>query len=273
MATVSDHRYGVNAEVMRRISHNALSARLSVSTERDYNSVGGALGDAIDFNDKNTILGLGVAYTYDYVDMFFTDGAKPKRSMDEIIGLTQTLDPQTVLVCNLSLGQMNGFLSDPYRVVELNGELVSEKRPDTKNREIFFTSLSHYVKLLRGSGELSYRLYHDSYGITAHTEELDWYQEIGAHFVIRPMVRFYNQTEASFYDVSFQGSPDAYSSDYRISALKSLGYGLKLVWNPTDRFSMDVAYERYELRGTDGKTVQEMYPSANVVILGVRLWF
>jgi hypothetical protein len=36
---------------------------------------------------------------------------------------------------------------------------------------------------------------------------------------------------------------------------------------------MDVAYERYELRGTDGKTVQEMYPSANVVILGVRLWF
>ncbi len=87
------------------------------------------------------------------------------------------------------------------------------------------------------------------------------------------MVRWYSQSEADFYDVSFSGSPTYYSSDYRISALEALGYGVKLVWRPSSSWSLDIAAERYEQEGTDGITPQDAYPAANVLSGGVRLWF
>ena len=70
----------------------------------------------------------------------------------------------------------------------------------------------------------------------------------------------------------FTGSPAAYSSDYRVSALNSLGYGLKLVFVPNARIQFDAEYLRYEQSGTDGVTPDDAYPAANVFIVGARIW-
>ncbi len=271
-ADFSDERYAGNVELIKRLGNHTLSGLLSYSTESDYDSLGFALKDAVDFNQKNTTLLFGGAYTHDKITPANGVPADTKDTVDAIVGLTQLLDPRTVLTIDLSLGYSRGLLSDPYKVVELNGQLVPEQRPDSKNKQIVFLSLAHYFPAVHGSVEGSYRYYVDSFGIDAHTVDLAWFQKLGRRWTLRPLVRFYSQSAADFYAVRFTGSPAAYSSDYRVSALNSLGYGLKLVFVPNARIQFDAEYLRYEQSGTDGVTPDDAYPAANVFIVGARIW-
>lgn len=270
---VDDERTAINIELTKKLDRHTVGAQFSYSTESDYESTGLALKDAIDFNQKNTTLLLGLGGTHDRVDTGSRATTESKDSVDAMIGLTQVLTPTTLFTVNLTLGLVDGFLDDPYKVVELNGALVPENRPDSKDKFIVFLSLSQFIEPLDGSAELSYRFYDDSYGIRADTVTLAWYQKLGRHFVLRPSVRLYQQDEADFYGTRFTGSPEFYSADYRVSALRGTSYGLKLIWTPNSRVSFDAAYERYEQKGTDGVTPDDMYPSANVYTVGMRVWF
>jgi len=272
-AEIDDTRVGFNLEFIKKLGRHTPAVQLAYSTETDYKSFGLALRDAIDFNKKNTTLLLGGALTHDLVEAATLPASESKDTLDLMAGVSQVLDPQTVLTVNLTVSRVDGFLADPYKVVELNGVLVPEKRPDSKDKLIVFTSLNHYFKAVRGGLEGSYRWYNDSFGIQANTFELAWYQKLGSHFILRPQVRYYDQTAADFYDVRFTGTPENYSSDYRVSALTAYGYGLKLVWTPNNRMSFDVAVDRYEQEGKDSATPPDAYPQANVITMGLRLWF
>lgn len=269
---IEDERWAFNVDLTKRIGQHSVGGGLSYSTESDYESYGLALRDAIDFNKKNTTLSLGAAYTHDLVDVFYQGTTENKDTVDLLVGLTQVLSPLTLFTVNLTLSQASGFMADPYKVVDLNGQLVPESRPDNKDKHILFLALNQAVPALQGAAEISYRYYDDSFGIQAHTWQLAWYQKLGAQFVVRPSVRWYEQTEADFYGLHFTGSPEDYSSDYRVSALRAMGYGIKIIWTPNSKFALDVGYERYEQEGTDGVTPSEVYPGANVVVLGARWW-
>jgi hypothetical protein len=47
---------------------------------------------------------------------------------------------------------------------------------------------------------------------------------------------------------------------------------VKLIWTPNSKCAFDIGYERYEQEGTDGVTPSEVYPGANVVVVGARWW-
>jgi len=271
---VTDTRVGFNANITRSISKShTLSATGSFSTEKDYLSTGLALLDSMKMNSKNTVLSFGGAYTYDTIDITAESRKENKASIDALIGWTQYINPKTIFNLNLVAGTINGYITDQYKVVELNGELVGENRPDTKNKLIAYTGLTRRVDALDGTAEGSYRFYNDSFGINSHTITLAWFQNINKSLILRPVFRIYQQSEADFYDVRFTGTPDYYSSDYRVSALSSASYGLKLIWVISDRFRVDAAYDRYEMDSTDGKTDAGMYPAANVITIGGRLCF
>lgn len=269
---VEDERWAFNVDVTKKLGNHSVGGMLSVSTEGDYQSLGLAARDAVDFNQKNTTLLYGGAYTYDRVDVPHLGSTEDKQTLDAMVGLTQVLTPQTLFTVNLTLSQVSGYMADPYKLVSLNGEAVPEVRPDDKDKQVLFLAINHMFPELEGSLEASYRFYEDSFGIQANTIELAWYQKLGADFVLRPMLRWYEQSEADFYGTYFEGSPDAYSSDYRVSALRAMGYGIRLIWTPSPTWSMDIGYERYEQEGTDGVTPSDAYPSANVITAGARWW-
>ena len=148
-------------------------------------------------------------------------------------------------------------------------------------RWTFFASLNHAFPELRGALETSYRLFDDSFGTTAHTVEVAWFQNIGAHLTVRPAFRFYDQSAADFYridltDTNFvppeQPNPEGpfYSADYRLSAFRSYTYGVKLVWTINPQWQLDASYERYEMDGQDSITSPAAYPNADIVNLGLR---
>jgi hypothetical protein len=43
-----------------------------------------------------------------------------------------------------------------------------------------------------------------------------------------------------------------------------------VVWNATEALQFDAAYERYDMRGSDGVTPQSAYCQADIVTVGAK---
>jgi len=269
---IDDTRIGLNLEVGKRLGRHKPSAVFALSLESDYRSIGVSLKDSIDFNRKNTTVLLGVGGTFDEVDGLNVESAESKTTYEAIAGITQVLTRKTLGTVNLSVGTTDGYLSDPYKFVEIDEVLYAENRPGSKDKWVLYTALTHHVERLNGSAEVSFRHYDDSFGIESDTLGLAWYQKIGDHLVVRPALRYYTQSAADFYGVLFAGAPQYYSSDYRVSAFDAIGYGLKLVVKPSEHLAFDIAFERYSQDGTDGVTLDDAYVSSSYLIMGLRLW-
>jgi hypothetical protein len=261
------------------------------SRESDYVSAGWSVNTITDFNQKNTNLLIGLAGTQDDIRVFYQAERARKRTHDLIVGVTQLIDPRTSLTANITWGRQRGYLSDPYKLVQKTTEIIpglslpltfAENRPAEREKWIGWVGLNRAFPEVRGTIELSYRLYHDSYDTTAHTFEAAWFQQLGERLTLRPGLRLHDQQAARFYHydldragvVPVAGPPRAegpfYSSDYRLSALQTFTYGVKLVWDVSSALQLDAAFERYDMRGTDRVTPQSAYARANILTVGAR---
>lgn len=293
-AIMHDMRNAGSLGAAFKISNQTLTPQFSYSQESDYESLGISLNDAIDFNEKNTTLTLGVSHNFDQVlpkEGESITTTQNKGDTEGLAGITQLLGPATLFTADLTLGYASGYLSDPYKRVLFDNvpyipgqpyTVWPENRPGHKFRQVAFFSLQHYFDKANGALEASYRFYHDDYGIYANTVSVQWNQKLGKYVTLSPLFRFYTQTAAYFYATHFPGDPDNqqtfplpnyYSSDYRLSALNSFTYGISLSVQVQEHLSLEVAYKRYVMRGTDGVTAADQYPTANVVSGGFTIWF
>lgn len=275
---------------------NTTTPQFAYSLEHDYESFGYSLNQTIGFNEKNTTLAIGGAFTHDNSFAKTLGGdIRHKDSGDFLVGGTQLLGPKTVVTANFTLGVANGYLDDPYKAIHIpyypdplnpdpNAVTFGEKRPRQRIKEIGYFSVTQFVTPLNGSAEAAYRLYHDSYGILSHTLSLNWYQKVGKHVIVSPMFRFTDQSAAKFYMTQLPGDPlgepgyyapypEFYSSDYRLATLQTFTYGISATIKIKDRVSIDLAYKRYEMVGTDGVTSPLLFPKANIFSIGARIWF
>ncbi|MBI5380521.1 MAG: DUF3570 domain-containing protein [Opitutae bacterium] len=290
LSQMHDRRKAWSADLSRQFERVNVALGVANSREHDYVSTGWSVNTLNDFNQKNTTLLLGVAATKDDVKVFYQGPYASKRTADAIVGLTQLLSPQTSVTANLSFGHARGYLDDPYRVIRKNTEILPglslpltypENRPDKRDRWTVFLGTNHAVRSLSGAVEASYRWFHDTWGTTAHTLDVAWWQSCGEHFRLSPSVRYYRQTATNFYRLSLDGTTFTpalrprpagpfYSADYRLASLETWNLGLKAVWTISDRWQFDAAAERYEMRGRDGRTPESAFPRAAIWTLGAK---
>jgi hypothetical protein len=294
LTELHDHRKAWEADATRNFTRVSVTAGFGESREHDYISRGWSLNTATEFNGKNTTVLAGVAGHSDNVEAFFTP-AHPylgKQATDLLAGVTQLLDPLTSVTLNFSWSRDTGFLNDQYKLVRKTVAILpglylplafAESRPGERNQGAVFASIDRAFPGLHGSLEASYRYYGDTFGIAAHTVELQWFQKLGERFVLRPDLRLYEQSAANFYFYNLDRSAPgltpttvpnpqgaAYSSDYRLSEMATATYGLKAIWTPTDRVELDLAYDRYEMWGRDGITPKSAYPIAGIITAGFK---
>jgi hypothetical protein len=216
--------------------------QIAYSRESDYESIGAALNQTINFNQRNTALNLGLAQNWDRAKGFFQAQFQSKETTDFLLGIRQILTPRTVLTANLTLGYARGYLTDPYKgvnftysypisfydpaTVDVNS---AELRPDSRFRQVVYTSIQHYVDAVRGAAEASYRFHHDDWGIVAHTVEIAWHQKIGRRgrdmdpwVLLSPFFRYHRQSAADFYGLRFAGDPNL--PDGAVGAAQSDGF-------------------------------------------------
>ncbi len=290
LSHVTDRRKAWSADLAHQFSRVNVAAGYANSRESDYVSNGWSLNTLTDFNQKNTTMLLGIAGTDDDVKVLFQPAWLKKRGTDLIAGITQLLDPLTSVTINFGYGRATGYMADPYRVVEQRTEIApnvflpltfGENRPQSREKRTLFASINRSLPGTHAAIQADYRFYDDTFGTSAHTVELTWFQKLGERIVLAPSFRFYDQTAADFYRLDITGAgfnPSGrpvkagpfYSADYRLSAFRSYDYGLKLIWTIAPAWQIDASIDRYEMRGKDQVTSPSVYPQAVTTTVGLK---
>jgi hypothetical protein len=281
-----------SGDLSRQFSRVNVDLGFANSRENDYNSRGWSVNTLTDFNRKNTTLSLGAAGTSDRVEVFFRQPTYlPKRTNDFIAGITQLLDPLTSVTLNVTLGRAKGYLSEPHKLVEkdivlLPGvvlpETFGENRPNRKEKESLFLSANRAFPAAHGAVEASYRFYRDTFGTASSTLEASWFQHLGGKFSLEPSLRLYTQTAAHFYAYNLNATPviptrnpigfaPYYSSDFRLSALDTVSWGLKAAWKAAAWMEVEARFRTYDMRGTDGVTPASAYIRATIGTGGIKI--
>jgi len=145
-------------------------------------------------------------------------------------------------------------------------------------------ALNHAFPQWNAAIDASYRYYADTWGVAAHTVEVAWLQHVLPTVILQPNLRYYQQQAAKFYYYNLNttniipvnvptGSGASYSSDYRLSELRSYTYGLKVIWTVQPWVELTAAFSKYDMQGMDGVTPQSAYARAKISTAGIKfIW-
>lgn len=301
-AQLEDVREAVLGAVSRQFGDHRAEIEFSYSGEDDYNSRGLALTDTWELNQKNTTLRFGFNYLDDDVEVKGL-GDRDKNTYDLFSGISQVIDKNTLVTADLTLGYAEGYLNDPYKLVQRTTiitipgpggpieipvvNVFRENRPDSRFRQVLRLGARHYFEPVNAALDGMLRLSHDDFGIFSQTVQIEWRQEIGEHFQAVPFIRYYRQDEADFFTNTldaYPGSPPAfptgsgpnYSADYRLSSFDALSGGLRLHYQFNDHFSLSAGYERYVMDatgGASGRSPDQAYANADIWTFGIHTAF
>lgn len=222
------------------------------SEENDYRATYVNLSGSRNFNNDLTTVTLGFSHSAD--DIFPTDAElfnrvrnEDKRATSAAVSLSQVINRVTTFQTALSITEQSGYLSDPYK--------LQDARPDNKTQIALSNSLRYFFIEADGALQANYRYYRDDFGISSHTLDLSWFQNINRTFQIAPVLRYYSQSAADFYtniDDFTKPLTEPQSSDYRLSAFGAFSGGINLIadfgdWTTTFTAERYVANEKYSV--------------------------
>lgn len=121
------------------------------------------------------------------------------------LGFSQILTRNMILALNYEVITDEGFLNSPYRSVRYADpgsprgfSLQSEIYPRTHTSNAAAARLKYYLPY-RAALEGSYRFYTDTWGIDAHTVDLDYTHPAWKRWIFDGRLRYYRQNAADFY--------------------------------------------------------------------------
>ena len=199
--------------VGQRIGPALISGAYSYSSESDYWAHTVSLGVLFELFQKNTTLGATLAYGNDRVaQRMGPTNYNPVgglQTIRAIVNLTQTLTPHLLAVLSYEIGCLgfgttqNGWLSNPYRTVNLGGAPSREQVPNQRIRQAATAALHWMVPTgIRLMPYIAFRpafrLYWDDWGIVSESPELRLFVPVGPT-EFRVTGRYYNQNSVSFW--------------------------------------------------------------------------
>lgn len=291
----SDNRLAVNLSWMRPFDRlSRYKAGINFSTETDYRSIGADFSYLEDLDNKRLTITLGGAYSYDAVNpnggfhdpltsIFALPAAttsttqtvtsasggaggeeeeslfpgKIKQTFEGLLGLSYVLNRFTLLSLNYTLSYVNGYQTDPYKLISLvdaNSGLpvdyLWEKRPDTRLRQSLKGSLVTAVG--KDSLHLDYRYYQDDWGVRAHTGDIKYHLRLGDRFFLVPHYRLSRQSRADFFRISLtrgEALPTYASADYRLADMTTRTLGGMLGYRFSDKLTFTFNAEQIRQTG------------------------
>lgn len=287
-STFDDHRQQAGFNYEREHSRSvSMSYGGAVSSESDFDSYGANAAISRSTMDQLKTYRLGIAYTQDTIYRSDTGGTPEplsnmqnermltegeRTTVETLLGFTRILNKRTVAQINLTLGQSEGYHSDPYKVISAaddNDRILAnfhDSRPDSRLRMALFGKMVHQLQGTDDTLNSSYRFYVDDWGVNSHTAELSYRKTISDRHYIEPHLRFYHQSDADFYqrklDVDDGFNPmlpdNGYASaDYRLDRMGSATIGIKygLTLTPYTRLRIRAAYLDQQFSTSDYGTM------------------
>jgi hypothetical protein len=312
--TFKDTRLQLNAQWTQPLAENYLiSGGLHLSKEYDYLSLGLNGNVARDFNQKNTTLSAGFSLSQDTIspegdipkpftpmlpanESGSTDANRlmsdnDKTTVDLLLGVTQIINRQMIMQLNYSYSQVDGYLTDPFKVVSavnaqgLSTQQLYENRPDNRTKNsVYWQTKYHFTDSVFSDSiiDFSYRYFWDDWEINSHTFETRYSIPLSNGY-IEPHIRYYTQDAADFYQPfiqSEQALPTYMSADYRVGEMTGLTVGIKYgtIINKNNELSFRVEFYQQSPKDTGVEKPGvlndvDLYPSIKAVIAQVSYSF
>ncbi len=190
--------------------NSLISTNFSTSDENDYHAKTMSFGISHDTFGGLTTLSLNAALGDDEVrkngDANFQEQV---RRYNYKLGLSQILTTNWIAAFNLQFDLDEGFLNNPYRQVRfrdpttaLGYSYQAEIYPRTRNSTAVSLTNKYYLPYRAAIG-LNVRHYQDSWDIQANDVELEYVHPLGKEWTFESKLRYYQQTQASFYQDLF----------------------------------------------------------------------
>ena len=245
-ASVTDRRNTGDVKLTKRFGDFSLAGSLAYSNEEDYTSKAFGVEARMDLNQRNTTLIAGYGQSKDRIGSSDDPGLDEPRDVKEyLVGVTQVLSPTAVVSSTIAWSRGKGWYNDPYKVTFTffpSGPplLVADVRPDHRNSVAWLTRFRNHVPSLGGTLQADYRLFHDDWGITAHTLEVAWSHAVNDRWTVRPALRYYTQDAADFYSPTVtRPPPAAHSSDQRLASFGGLSPSLRVILRFDDKTTFE----------------------------------
>ena len=273
---ISDRRTELSAGSRYYLQNGSFAANIGYSQENDYHSVYFGLNAEKHYNNDLTTVSAGLSYSSD--EIFPTDAALFNRVIDEdkqstsvFVSVSQIINQVSSFQSAFSLTEQSGFLSDPYKLRDV--------RPDDKTQIAWSNSYRRFFVSADAALHVNYRYYHDDFGISSHTSDLSWHQNLGRTFQLVPQLRYYSQSAADFFtnvDDFLNPTSEYQSSDYRLSAFGAVSGGFSVIadmgsWKATltaERYLANDKYSAFDVSQPSAALVKY-----NRVSLGVDFQF
>jgi hypothetical protein len=246
-ASVRDRRNAGDIGGTASFGDSEITLRQGWSKENDYKSTWTSLEARHDLNRSDTTLAAGFAFTDDGVSNHDTpNDFRTRIKRDFFVGVTQVLDPRSLIEVSLQYSYSNGFLSDPYKLVFVqSGGLLPDTRPDRHRQFAATARYVTYLPSIDSALHLAGSLSDDNWGIRSASLEAQWKKELPAEWLVSAGARYYAQSSAEFYAPLYQVEPGpTHTSDYRLAGFGSIAWLAGVSRQLTPNFSLQFAAER-----------------------------
>ncbi len=258
------------------------------SSERDYTANTVSASVAHEVFDGLTTLSLGYVVGHDQVGKTGTAFQEDVNRYQYKLGVAQVFTKSFLMNLEYEGVLEEGYLNSPYRAARLQGLLVPERYPGTRDSHAValravkgFESSTEPGQLV-SSLHLGYRYFSDTWTIKAHTAEVSYERRLNTRWLIEPRYRYYRQTAASFYADNFMTEMTYMARDKELSAFNSHSLGAKAAYSlfeqrlgldrATLNFSYDYAKFSYD-NFTDTRSGKAYEFDANIFQVFLSAWY
>lgn len=227
-----------------------VGAGLSFSNEYDYRSVGANVLFAKKTANRNGEFSAKLQAYLDNLKLIYpielrtntNTGGREKEdyasaarnSFSGSFSYSQIINPQLQVALIADVVYQQGYLGLPFhRVYFSSGKVAVENLPDSRLKLPLGFRANYFMgdKLILRS---FYRFYHDNWGLTAHTAQLETAWKLSPFFSLSPFYRYYTQTGVEYFaPYQVHSLSDKYfTSNYDLSTFNSHFYGAGFRYTP-----------------------------------------
>jgi len=223
---------------------NALSFTGSYSTEYDYQSIGAGIGFTKTSKDKNQEFNVKLQAYLDNLKVILPVELRTgfqgndendyptagRNSYSSSFTFSQLVNQRLQLSLLLDIVYQSGYLSTPFhRIYFTNGTETNEKLPSSRFKIPIGLRANYFLgdKFIIRS---YYRYYHDDWGLTAHTVNLELPVKITSFISVSPFYRYYSQNGVKYFApyLSHSATEEFYTTDDDLSKFNTNSEGAEI---------------------------------------------
>ena len=265
------------------IKRTTFNAGISTSSESDYESFGVNISFSKKTKDKNGEFTVKYQTYLDKVSIikpvelrtsdprdYYHYPTKPRNTFAGSLSYSQVINERLQIMFLADIVQQHGYLSLPFHRVYFKDSTVHmENLPGNRFKLPLGFRANYFLgdKIIIRS---YYRFYHDDWGLTAHTAEIEVPLKISPFVSVSPFYRFYSQSAIRYFAPYKLHTADNhyYTSNYDFSKFTSNFFGAGIRLEPVKGLFGKQHFNMIELRyGHYQKNVQL---SSDIISMNLR---